>query len=110
VDLGGPKEAQVQSYFSVGAIVPSWEGTLAPVGKYDLTIHLRWRCGLMSNYFNHLLLDGDSCWTGLTFPPEADCNWWLSCWVDQDLWTSRLGVSWLRSKKCGRWREFQIVL
>jgi len=30
-------------------------GTLAPPGTYDWTVHLRWRCGLMSNYFDHLL-------------------------------------------------------
>jgi len=30
--------------------------TLAPPGEYDWTVHVRWRCGLMSNYFDHLLL------------------------------------------------------
>jgi len=39
---GGPKEA--------------WEAPLASPGKYDWTICLRRRCGLMSNYFDHLLL------------------------------------------------------
>jgi len=24
--------------------------------KYDLTLHVQWRCSLMSNHFNHLLL------------------------------------------------------
>jgi len=33
----------------------SWEGTLAPPGEYDLTTRLLRRCGLMSNYFDHLL-------------------------------------------------------
>jgi len=56
VDSGGPKEAQVQSYSSGGANVPSWEGTLAPPGEYDWTVRLLRRCGLMSNYFDHLLL------------------------------------------------------
>jgi len=42
VDSGGPEEAQVQSYSPAGAIVLTWEGTLAPPGEYDLTIHL---CG-----------------------------------------------------------------
>jgi len=56
VDSGGPKEAQLQLYLPGGANVPTWEGTLAPPCKYDRTIRLwRW-CGLMSNYFNHLLL------------------------------------------------------
>jgi len=31
-DLGGPKEAQVQSHWPGGANVPSWEGTLAQPG------------------------------------------------------------------------------
>jgi len=29
--------------------------TLAPPGEYDWIVHVRWRCGLMSNYFDHLL-------------------------------------------------------
>jgi len=32
--------------------------TLAPPGEYDWTVHVRRRCGLMSNYFDHLLLLG----------------------------------------------------
>ena len=39
-----------------GSKVLSWEGTLAPPGEYNWTVHLRRRCGLMSNYFDHLLL------------------------------------------------------
>jgi len=35
VDLGGPKEAQVQSYSPGGANVPTWEGTLAPPDEYN---------------------------------------------------------------------------
>jgi len=31
------------------------EGTLAPPGEYDWTVRLRRRCGLTSNYFDHLL-------------------------------------------------------
>jgi len=53
-DSGGPKEAQIQVYSPGGANVLSWEGTLAPHGKYDWTIRLRRRCGLISNYFDHL--------------------------------------------------------
>jgi len=56
VDLGGPKEAKVQLYLPGGANVPSWEGTLAPPGEYDWIVRLRRRCGLMSRYFDHLLL------------------------------------------------------
>jgi len=29
--------------------------TLAPPEEYDWTVHVRRRCGLMSNYFDHLL-------------------------------------------------------
>jgi len=54
VDSGGPKEAQVQSYLSGGADVLTREGLLAPPGEYDSTVSLRRRCGLMSNYFDHL--------------------------------------------------------
>ena len=51
----GLKEAQVQSYSLGGANVLSWNGTLTPAGKYDRTVRLRRRCGLMSNYSHHLL-------------------------------------------------------
>ena len=50
------KEAQVQSYLPGGASVPSALSTLVPPRKYDRTTRLRRRCGLMSNYFEHLLL------------------------------------------------------
>jgi len=33
----------------------TWVVTLAPPGEYDWTVRLRRRCGLMSNYFDHLL-------------------------------------------------------
>jgi len=56
VDSGRPREPQVQLYSPGGAIVLSWECTLAPPGKYDWTIRLQWRCGLMSDYFDHLFL------------------------------------------------------
>jgi len=29
--------------------------TLAPPGEYDRAVHVRQRCGLMSNYFDDLL-------------------------------------------------------
>jgi len=29
--------------------------TLVPPGKYDWTVHERRQCGLMSNYYDHLL-------------------------------------------------------
>jgi len=32
--------------------------TLAISGEYDGTLRVRWRCGLMSNYFDRLLLLG----------------------------------------------------
>ena len=31
--MGGPKEAQAQPYSPGGASVPTWEGTLAPLGE-----------------------------------------------------------------------------
>jgi len=54
VDSGGPKEVQVQSYSPGGANVLTWEGTLAPPDEYDWTVRRRRRCGLVSNYFDHL--------------------------------------------------------
>ena len=51
-----PKEAQVQSCSLGGVNVPTWEGTLAPPGEYDWTVHLQLRCGPMSKYFDHLFL------------------------------------------------------
>ena len=32
------------------------DSRLAPPGEYDLTVHLWRRCGLMSNYFDQLLV------------------------------------------------------
>ena len=64
VDSGGLKEAQVQSYLKDGANVPSWDGTLALYGEYNWTVRLRRRCGLMSNYFDHLFMaNGALCST-----------------------------------------------
>jgi len=50
MDLGGPKEAQIQSYSPDGANVPTWKGTLTPPGEYDWTVCLQWRCGLTTYY------------------------------------------------------------
>jgi len=55
VDSSGPKKTQVQQYSPGGANVVRLEGTLAPRGEYDWTVRLWRRCGLMSNYFDHLL-------------------------------------------------------
>jgi len=32
--------------------------TLAPPGEYNWTVQVQWRCGLMPNYFDNLLLLG----------------------------------------------------
>jgi len=56
IDLGGPKEAQVQSHLPGGANGPKREGTLTSPGEYDWTVRLQRRCGLMSNYFDHLFI------------------------------------------------------
>jgi len=80
VDSGGPKEAQVQSYSPSCANVPSWEGTPAPPGEYDWTVRLQRRCGLTSNYFDHLLellrrLIGDySCYPSAVCLPQSSIN------------------------------------
>jgi len=45
VDSGGPKEARVR-----------WVFTLAHPGEHDWIVHVRRRCGLLSNYFDYLIL------------------------------------------------------
>jgi len=52
--LGWAEGTQVQSCLPDCTNVPLWVGTLAPRGEYDLTICMRRRCGLMSNYFDNL--------------------------------------------------------
>jgi len=32
----------------------TWRCTLVPPGEYDWTVRVHRRCGLMSNYFDHL--------------------------------------------------------
>jgi len=38
----------------LGAYI-GWGCTLAPPGKYHWTVHVWWRCGLLSNYFDQWL-------------------------------------------------------
>jgi len=33
-----------------------WRCTLSPPGEYNRTIRVRWRCGLVSNYFDHIII------------------------------------------------------
>jgi len=30
--------------------------TFAPPDEYDVAVHVRWRCGLLSDYFDHSLI------------------------------------------------------
>jgi len=49
MDLGGPKEVQVQSYLPVAPMcLQSLEGILAQPGEYDWTVRWWWWCGVMS--------------------------------------------------------------
>jgi len=62
-DLGGPWEPRIRwgsrSPYGKGQIFGGeWACILAPPEEYDWTVHARRRCGLMSNYFDHLLLLG----------------------------------------------------
>jgi len=81
VDSGGPK------------------GTLAPPGEYEWTVHLWQRCGLVSDYFDHLftlltataiilygstcvsrhpqLWNGRFCWSKVLLP-ACTCWWQLA--------------------------------
>jgi len=57
--------------------IPIWVyiGTVAPTGEYDRTVRVRRRCGLISNYFDHLLLYSlDSSATQLGCGSAADSN------------------------------------
>jgi len=93
---GGPKEAQVQSYSPGGAIVPTWEGTLASPGEYNWTICLWRRCGLMSNYFDHLLLLGSVTVLGrcslLLQTEQRGLSVWCGREPCQNGWTGRNAV------------------
>ena len=59
VDSGGPKEAEVQSYSPGCANVPRrrahWHIGATWRIRLNWTVHLRRRCGLKPNYFDHLL-------------------------------------------------------
>jgi len=55
LDSGGPKEACIRRWC-----------TLAPPIKYHGTVHVRRRCGLLSNYFDRLLLLSSLVTTSLT--------------------------------------------
>ena len=56
--------------------------TLAPPGEYDWTVRVRRRCGLMSNYFDHLLLSG---------PIASNCA--IIVWtLNMDMWELRVSV------------------
>jgi len=79
VDLGRLKEAQFQSYSPGGVSMPLWQVTLAPPGEYDWTVHLL-RCGLMSNYIDHLFL---------IIPPSV---WFIGYWRR---WASIKGAAFL---------------
>ena len=56
--------------------------TLVPPGEYDWTVRVRRRCGLMSNYFDHLLLFG---------PIASNCA--IIVWtLNMDMWELRVSV------------------
>ena len=46
----------IMVWMPIGGVLDGRECTLAPPGKYEWIVHVRWQCGLMSNYFDHLLL------------------------------------------------------
>ena len=75
--------------------------TLAPTGEYDWTVHVRQRCCLMSNYFDHLLMLSFFLLFGrplvkrfalyygtvvcLCLSCLSVCNVWPNSWMDQDV-------------------------
>ena len=74
-----------------------WVCILVPPGKYDWTIRVWRRCGLMSNYFDHLLLLVPSLLVGRQEEHLAckklsdEVLTWLSVWSDVQMicmWSS----------------------
>ena len=61
VDLGGPKEIQVQSYLSDGANVPSRVAILAPRDKYKWSVRLQWWCSLVTLLWTVVYIAGWLC-------------------------------------------------
>jgi len=55
VDWVGRRKHKLNHIFAKLRQLLSWEGTLAQPGEYDWIVPMRRRCGLMSNYFDHLL-------------------------------------------------------
>jgi len=54
----------------IGTVRMRWGCILALPGEYDWTVYVLWRCGLMSNYFDHL---------------RTTCNnklWFYLIWLD----------------------------
>jgi len=55
VDRRKNKFSHIRQVAPICPHMSTWNGILAPLGEYDWTVRLRQRCGLMSNYFDHLL-------------------------------------------------------
>jgi len=81
MDSGGSKETCIR-----------WGCTLAPSGEYDWTVHVRWRCGLMSNY-------SITCWSCLF----VTVVWWWCIQRRSINHILNLNLSLWWYKKLGNW-------
>ena len=83
-----------------------WQCILAQPGKYDWTIRVRQRCGLMSNYFDHMLLllliiiIRPHC---STMYIDATCCYWPSSVVCRSVGLTQLWALLNRSRCCLSW-------
>jgi len=123
VDLGWPKEAQVQSYSPGGANCAQMGRHIGTTGEYDWAVRLRQRCGLMSNYFDHWLshkltrariqcdaLDAYRIHRSFAkttiyrraIKLEINLSLWF-CYCVTDWWRCTAVLCWLRSACCPLW-------
>jgi len=64
------------------------ECTLAQSGPYDWIVHVRRRCGLMSNYFDHLFLSASSIRLSFTYVRCRNTLFQSQAQTEMPVWTS----------------------
>jgi len=62
-------------------------GALVSHGRYSWTVHVQWRCGLMSNYFDHLLSHRTVVWGVFSL-----LYYYLFVWLRISQWRKRIGA------------------
>ena len=106
MDSGEPKEA-CSRWVQIAAceqkeICVRWGRTLASLGECHWNVHVRGRCGLLSNYFDHLLVISTTTvlrpffWDHPGEPVTEENFWTLWCngrLTEADTPTIRLGAT-----------------